>query len=73
MNPGSTVSPDRSITVAPAGTATFGPTAVMRSPCTRITAFFTGAAPLPSMSVPARIAITAAAEVGEGAAGGGDC
>ena len=65
MNPGSTVAPDRSITVAPAGTCTFVPTAVMRSPCTRITAFFTGAAPLPSMSVPARIA-TAAAAGGEG-------
>ena len=65
MSPGSTVAPDRSITVAPAGIATLVPTAVIRSPWTRITAFLIGAAPVPSISVPALMAVTAAA----GAAG----
>jgi len=56
--PGQHRRPERSMTLAPAGTCTFDPTAVMRSPCTRITAFLIGAAPVPSIKVPARIAVT---------------
>jgi len=55
--PGSTVSPDRSTTVAPLGMARPGPTAVIRSPCTTMMAFLTGAAPVPSIRTPARIAV----------------
>ena len=58
MNPGSTVSPERSTTLAPLGMVTPAPTAVIRSPCTTMTAFLTGAAPVPSIRVPARITVT---------------
>ena len=58
--PGMTVLPDAFTTVAPCGTCTRarGPAAVMRSPLTRMTESFTGAAPVPSTSRAPTIAVT---------------
>src|SRR5207244_1649185 len=56
MRPGRTVFCDRSITSAPGGMASPGPTAVIRSSAIKITALATGAPPRPSISRPARTA-----------------
>ncbi len=60
--PGSTVDPDRSMTVAPAG-ATEADQAVIRSirlPATTMAWSRRGVAEVPSISVPARITVTGA-------------
>src|SRR5207245_2836709 len=56
MRPGSTVAPSSSIVSASAGMAPPGPTSLMRSPSTRMSALGIGVALLPSRSRPARIA-----------------
>src|ERR1700674_3748809 len=56
MRPGSTVALPRSITVVPVGIGRLAPTAVMRELSTRMTAFWIGAPPRPSMSRAARMA-----------------
>src|SRR5436305_9085410 len=68
IRPGSTVFFERSTTSAPAGIASPGPTAVMRSPWMRITASRIGAPPRPSISRPARTATIRGGLAGAGSA-----
>src|SRR5206468_4318735 len=51
---------ERSMTVAPAGIATFAPTSLIRVPSTRITWLVSARPASGSMSRPARIAVTGA-------------
>src|SRR5215831_16836456 len=60
MSPGNTVLFERSITFAPEGIASPDPlTLTIRSPRTKISWFFRGVSLTPSISVPARITVTA--------------
>src|ERR1700682_2511103 len=63
ISPGSTVARERSITVAPSGifADAESPTLSIRFPRTTITWLRRGAEDFPSMSVPARITVTASA------------
>ena len=66
MNPGTRVTSPRSSTLAPAGRVTLdaGPTAVMRSSVTTMTALEIGAAPVPSISRAPRSTVTCWAKTG---------
>src|SRR5438046_6699415 len=60
MSPGSTVNEERSMTCAPAGTATLSPTASMRLSRMRMVWLCRGVSARPSINVPALMAMTEA-------------
>src|SRR5262245_23176716 len=60
IRPGRQVKPDRSISCAPAAAARPAPTALMRSPSTRIAAPDVASRPVPSISRPQRISVDGA-------------